>query len=160
MSFVNYDTKKYPKCSGLEKLGLDPLPIPDIKIPYNLDKVRKAAKKVPPLVVRPLSLTPPPPQSWVVIATFFQFLELQKVFLPLSPSPLSGRPTSEGTFFAVFLKDFIYVCIFICHSLSVFVNYFAPLDSLSLFILHGNNKNALPWIFHVPTGLFLAVYED
>ena len=32
---------------GLEKLGLDPLPIPDIKIPYNLDKVRgKLQKKV------------------------------------------------------------------------------------------------------------------
>jgi len=27
---------------GLEKLGLDPLPIPDIKIPYNLDKVTEA----------------------------------------------------------------------------------------------------------------------
>jgi len=29
-------------CEGLEKLGLDPLPIPDIKIPYNLDKITEA----------------------------------------------------------------------------------------------------------------------
>jgi len=29
-------------CSGLQNLGLDPIPIPDIKIPYNLDKVTEA----------------------------------------------------------------------------------------------------------------------
>lgn len=29
-------------CEGLQSLGLDPLPIPDIKIPYNLDKVTEA----------------------------------------------------------------------------------------------------------------------
>jgi len=29
-------------CEGVQKLGLDPLPIPDIKIPYNLDKVTEA----------------------------------------------------------------------------------------------------------------------
>ena len=76
-------------------------------------KLREAAKKVPPLAVRPLRSIPPPSRSyWSFLNSFFLLVfRASKKVPPLvtsGPPPLSSRTTSVGTFFAAYLKNYGY----------------------------------------------------